>query len=254
MNERNASRGREMSEHHNSRTGKLKARFDLLATILLVVVTLMVGGFVLVDRVRPAPSRRPPRGLGVKSVSPPVRVPLADAPVKGSSGARVALVLFSEFECPVCARAAFELMPRFVARYVDTGKVLLVWRHYPLPIHSSARRAAEAAECASRQGRFWELHDWAFAHQNELGGDGLMDAAESLGLDMAVFDRCIGGEADERIETDIALARQLDVEGTPTWFFGALEENYTVKLTSRISGVGPVEVYEQALDSVLQSR
>jgi protein-disulfide isomerase len=243
-----------MNEPSVNQSLQWKSRLELLATILLVLVTLMVGGFALMDRLRPAPSRAPLREVGVTPVLPPISMPLADAPVKGSRGAKVALVLFSDFECPVCARAARELMPRLVARYVDTGKVLLVWRHYPLPIHSSARGAAEAAECADRQGKFWPLHDWAFAHQKELKPDRLRDAAERLGVDMPAFDKCIGGEAAERIMRDIALAKQLDVEGTPTWFFGTVQPDGTVKLVNRIAGLGPGDVYEEVIDRVVQSR
>ncbi len=243
-----------MNEPSINQSSKWKSRLELLATVLLVLVTLMVGGFELLDRVRPAPSRAPARGGGAQAVVPPIRMPLADAPVKGSRGAKVALVLFSEFECPVCARAARDLLPLLVARYVDTGKVLLVWRHYPLPIHSSARGAAEAAECAGRQGEFWRLHDWAFAHQEELTPVRLRDAAERLGLDMPAFDKCMGGEAAETITSDIALANRLDVEGTPTWFLGTIEPDESVNLVNRIAGLGPVDVYERVIDRVVESR
>lgn len=243
-----------MSERSLNQFSRWKSRLEVLATILLVLVTLMVGGFTLMDRVRPAPSRVRSTEVGVKPVVPPIPMPLADAPVKGSRGAKVALVLFSDFECPVCARAAQEVLPRLLARYVDTGKVLLVWRDYPLPIHHSARGAAEAAACAGRQGKFWRLHDWAFAHSNELKPEGLRHAAERLGLDMPAFDRCIGGEVAERVTSDVALAKQLDVVGTPTWFFGEVEPNGTVMLVNRVTGLGPVDMYEEVIDRIGQSR
>jgi protein-disulfide isomerase len=239
-----------MNEPSINQSSKWKSRLELLATVLLVLVTLMVGAFALVDRVRPAPSR----GAGVKPVLTSIPIPVADAPVKGSRNAKVALVLFSDFECPVCARAAREIMPRLESRYIDTGKVLLVWRHYPLPRHSSARGAAEAAECAGRQRKFWELHDWAFAHQQLLKSDRLRDAAARLALDMPAFDKCVGGEAAEKINSDIALAEQLDVTGTPTWFIGTVEPNGTVKLIDRITGVGPADMYGKAIDRVARSR
>lgn len=241
-----------MNEQNQS--SKWKSRVELLSTILLVLVTLMVGGFALADRVRPGPSRGRSGEIGVKPVSPPISMTVADAPMKGDRRAKVALVVFSDFECPVCARAARELMPQIESRYVDTGKALLVWRHYPLPIHPSARGAAEAAQCADRQGKFWTLHDWAFAHQTELRSDRLRGAAERLGLDMRAFDACISGETAEKIASDVALANQLDVEGTPTWFFGTRESNGTVRLVKRITGLGPVEVYATTIDTVAQSR
>lgn len=234
-------------------TSSWKSRFELFATVLLVLVTLMIGGFALADRLRTVPSLEPPRGVGVKPVLTSISIPVADAPVQGSRNAKVALVLFSDFECPVCARAAQEVLPQLKARYIDTGKVLLVWQHYPLPIHSSARGAAEAAECASRQGKFWEIHDWAFAHQQGLQSDRLREAAEGLGLDMRVFGRCTGGEAADRIARNMALAEQLDVSGTPTWFVGTVDAEGIVKPVDRITGLGPVDVYANAIDRITKA-
>lgn len=238
-----------MNERSINQSSDWKSRLDLIATLLLLLVTVMVGGFALMDRLRPAPSGK----VGVKAVLPPIPMALADAPVKGSTRAKVALVLFCDFECPICARAA-ELMPQLVARYVDTGEMLLVWRHYPLPVHSSARGAAEAAECARRQSNFWGLHDWAFAHQQELTAERLRYAAQRLGLDMPAFDKCLGGEAAEKIRSDIALAKQLHVEGTPTWFFGTVEPHGTVTLVNQVTGLGPVDMYEVVIDRLVQSR
>jgi protein-disulfide isomerase len=71
---------------------------------------------------------------------------------------------------------------------------------------------------------------------------------------MPAFDKCVGGEAAEKINSDIALAEQLDVTGTPTWFIGTVEPNGTVKLIDRITGVGPADMYGKAIDRVARSR
>jgi len=218
---------------------------------LLIVVTLMVGGFALVDRTRPARSRE----IGVKPVLTSIPIPLADAAaLKGNRNAKVALVLFSDFECPVCARAAREIMPQLETQYINTGKVLLVWRHYPLVIHPSARGAAEAAECAGHQGKFWELHDWAFSHQQDLKSDRLHEVAERLGLDMPTFDKCTGDDAPERVGRDIELAQKLNVSATPSWFIGTVQSDGTVKPIDRITGLGPADMYNKAIDRIVQSR
>jgi protein-disulfide isomerase len=239
-----------MIEPSMNQSSEWKSRLELLATALLILVTLIVGAFVVVDRVRAARSRE----VGVRPMLTSIQIPVADAPVKGSRNAPLALVLFSDFECPVCARAAREVMPQLEAEYINTGKMVLVWRHYPLQRHAWARGAAEAAECAGRQNRFWELHDWAFAHQQQLKPDYLRDVAARLGLDMPAFDTCVGGEAAERITSDIALADQLAVTGTPTWFIGTVEPNGSVKLIDRIVGLGPADMYGRAIDRVARSR
>jgi protein-disulfide isomerase len=87
----------------------------------------------------------------------------AGVPVIGSQDAPVTIVEFSDFECPFCGRFFKETYPRLKARYIDTGKVKIVFRHFPLvSIHPSASNAAIAAECASRQGKFAEYHDTLF--------------------------------------------------------------------------------------------
>ena len=239
-----------MAEPSNNQPSTWKSRLDLVATILLIVVTLVVGGLALADRLTPEGAR----DVGVKPVLTSISMPLEDAPVKGSKNAKVALIVFSDFECPVCRRAAREIMPQIEAQYVNTGKVLFVWRHYPLERHLLARGAAESTECAARQARFWELHDWAFANQQQIRADRLREEAGRLGLDMAAFDKCVGGEASDRITADIALADQLGVSATPTWFIGTVESTGTVKLVDQITGVGPVEMYAKAIDRVARSR
>ena len=239
------------SETSKVQTSVWRSRLELLATVLLIVVTMTIGGFALADRMRPPVDSE---DLGVQPALTSVIIPVADAPVKGDKNAKVALVVFSDFACPYCARAASEVMPEIQTKYIDTGKVLLVWRHYPLPIHPSARATAEATECASQQGKFWQLHDWVFAHPKELTSGRLRNAAQSAGVEMPSFEKCLAGEASEKVTRDIDLAKQLDVTGTPTWFIGTVEPDGLVKPVRRIVGLGPVKLYAKAIDSVVQSR
>ena len=208
----------------------------------------MVGAFSILDRFRSEPSTQ----LGAKPVLTATPIPIGDAPTRGSRDARVALVVFSDLQCPVCARATQELLPGIQARYIDTGKVLLVWHHDPLQIHPAARGAAEAAECANRQGKFWDLHDWAFRHQDVLPT--IRNAAKDLGLDMPTFDRCVKGEGAARVSSDLALAEQLGVTGTPTWFVGTIESSGNIKPVDQIVGLGPIDVYSKVIDRLIESR
>ena len=84
---------------------------------------------------------------------------------KGPESAPVTIVEFSDFQCPYCA-ASGPVLTRLFEKY--PGKIRLIFRHFPLPGHIQAMPAAEAAECARDQGKFWEMHDLLFQHQEEL--------------------------------------------------------------------------------------
>jgi hypothetical protein len=130
----------------NERRSPVAARLELSATILLIVVALLVGGLTVWDRVYPPAARAAPS----EPPLPKDPVFIDGVPSRGDRNAKVALIEFSEFECPYCGKSAREVMPEIDRKYVTTGKVSLAWRHYPLPMHKQAQKAAEAAECAGR--------------------------------------------------------------------------------------------------------
>jgi len=95
-------------------------------------------------------------------IAVPKDINISGYPVLGDSNAKVILVEFSDFECPYCARHFKQTYPEIKSNYIDKGIVKLVFKNYPLPFHSSAQKAAEGAECAKEQGKFWEMHDKLF--------------------------------------------------------------------------------------------
>lgn len=224
-----------------------RSRLEVSATILLIVVTLLLGGLAVWDRVvPPAPPPAVEQPLPLEALS------IDDAPTRGEGDARVALIEFSDFECPYCARSARDLLPEIERQYVRTGKVLLVWRHFPLPIHEHAQTTAVAAECASRQGKFWEFHDWAFAHQEELGESSLRAAAATLRLDLAAFTTCFDGQQTAaKVKADIDMGEEFFVNATPTWFIGIIQPDGKVRVTRRLSGALPFAAFQEAIDKAI---
>src|SRR5690349_8749750 len=97
---------------------------------------------------------------------------------KGSPG--VVLVEVADFECPYCGHGARDVLPRIYEKYVDPGKVELVFIDFPLEMHPHAFQAARAAACAGDQSQFWEMHHLLFANQRELAADRLSAYAAEL--------------------------------------------------------------------------
>jgi protein-disulfide isomerase len=136
---------------------------------------------------------------------------------QGAADARVTLVEYGDFECPDCGRA----YPVLKAVQKALGPNLrFVFRHFPLPTsHPHASAAAEAAETAAAQGRFWEMHDRLFEHQTALGDDDLRRHARKIGLDMERFEREMRQHIHERrVREDLASGSAGGVHGTPGLF------------------------------------
>lgn len=136
----------------------------------------------------------------------------------GPADAPVTIVEFSDFECPYCARL-LPTLERLRAEY--TGKVRIIYRHYPLTsIHPYAWKAAEAALCAGEQGRFWELHDLMFADQDDLSVTAIKALVGLVGpMDTVAFDACLdSGRYSETVAADVRAGDALGVSGTPALF------------------------------------
>lgn len=136
---------------------------------------------------------------------------------QGPIHAPVVVVEYGDFECPSCKQAApaVEIM---LHRFEN--KVRFVFRHFPVfDIHSHALQAAEAAECAGAQGKFWEMHDKLFEHQTHLDREHLLRYADELGLDMARFAAELDDEVyRQRIHEHLESGKRSGVRGTPGFF------------------------------------
>lgn len=211
-----------------------QARIGVL-TASLVAVVLGWSLFAWGNRFRPTTTTTP------TTLVPPVdpardHVHLHDGlpPVAGEPEAT--LVEFADFECPFCARATGsidEVMAHFGPR------LRYVFRHLPLvDVHPRARLAAEAAEAASAQGRFWEMHDALFADQDHLAYGDLMDRAKALGLDEQLFADAIDAPATAAgIRDDLASAQASGAGGTPTFFIDGRRWTGAIDAPSLIAGI-----------------
>lgn len=143
-----------------------------------------------------------------------------DDHIRGNFEAPVTLIEFSDFECPYCARFHVTLKD-LLAEY--GGRVRLVFKHYPLPFHKNAQKAAEASECAGEQSKFWEMHDLIFEAQanQTMSVEKWQEEAEKLGLNTTQFKECLdSGKYVDKIKADTILGNSLGVKGTPATFVG----------------------------------
>ena len=163
-------------------------------------------------------------------------------PVRGEADARVVILLFSDFECPFCARVEPVLSE---VRQAFPKDVQVIFKHNPLPIHPRAPLAHEAAVEAGRQGRFWEMHDLLFANQGRLEEPQLVEYAQRLNLDMTAFRAAL---TDRRhrpvVDRDAAEARALGLNATPTLFING----------QRLVGVPPALQLNAFIKSILTGR
>lgn len=164
--------------------------------------------------------------------------------VLGNPNAKVAVIEYSDFECPFCGRMFSGTLPKLKENFIKTGKIKFVYRHFPLrSIHQNAQKAAEASECADEQGKFWEYHDIIFERQSLLGADKFKSWALELGLNPNQFDSCLdSGKYAERVEGDYSDGISLGVNGTPATFVNG----------RLVSGAQPYEEFEKVINEALK--
>jgi protein-disulfide isomerase len=180
---------------------------------------------------------------------------LDKAPIRGSESATVALVEVSDFECPFCGRYFHQTAPQIVKDYVESGKIRYAFVNLPLDMHKLAFKAAEAAECAADQGKYWEMHDRLFANQTMLTPAQLPAHAVALALNADRFKACLDTNKHAvDVRNDVAMVQRLGVTATPTFFIGTLDsKTRTLKVVRRIVGAKPMATFQEAIDSLLRT-
>jgi protein-disulfide isomerase len=162
---------------------------------------------------RPTPTAAPP------SRPDPSRrysIDTKGSPVKGNPNAKLAIVAFSDFQCPFCGRV-LPTLEQILSEYGD--EVRIVFKHLPLSMHPKAPAAHAAAEAAHRQGKFWEMHDLIFADQRNMSPEKYLEYAAQLDLDMERFKQDVASaRVKEKVATDAAEAARLGVSSTPGFF------------------------------------
>ncbi|HET6147618.1 MAG TPA: thioredoxin domain-containing protein [Polyangia bacterium] len=170
------------------------------------------------------------------------KVEAGDSQAKGPKNAPITMVIFSDFQCPFCARVE-PTLTQIEKEY--GGKVRQVWKNYPLPFHNNAEPAAEAAMAAGAQGKFWEMHDKLFANNTALDRPNLEKYAQELGLNMAKFKADLDSSKYKSvIEAETKEGQAVGVNGTPAVFING----------RKISGAYPFDTFKKITEEELAKR
>ena len=225
--------------------------------ILMLVLGLLVGYYV-----RPLILSQVQSEASVNS-SPPVGIPTADNSAaqqklmetvlaktrhfKGDPDAPVTIIEFADFQCPYCGRFFAETKPQIDEQYMQSGKVRFAYFNFAF-LGPESNWAAEAAECAADQNKFWEYHDKLYdsqsgENQGAFNKDNLKKFAEELGLDTSAFNECLdSGKYTQLIQDESSLASSIGVRSTPTFLING----------QAVVGAQPYEIFQQTIDSLLK--
>jgi len=215
----------------------------MTANRLLIALTLLVVLSIGLPRLV---SNRSNSGAPVGTID------IAGMPVEGAADARVALVEFSDYECPYCARNATTVFPELRKRFISTGKIRYVFANFPLPNHPNAKPLAAAAVCAGKQDAYWEMHDELFGKRPRTA-ENILDLGKRMGLQMQPFEQCLGndGPLTDRIRSDQQIAREFQISATPTFVLGVTDTQGRVEAKDIIVGAQPLTVFESAIADLL---
>lgn len=148
-------------------------------------------------------------------------------------------------------------MPQLKEEYIKTGKLRYVFRDLPLEqIHPHAFKAAEAANCAGEQGKYWEMHDRLFMNYRQLAPAQLAAHAQAVGLDAAKFAQCMeSGKQAAEIRKDVSDAVRANVQSTPHFIVGVTDaknpREANVRIIKVIAGAQPYAVFKAAIEEAL---
>jgi protein-disulfide isomerase len=194
---------------------------------------------------------RPAQPAKFAEVRPPADpISIENSPYEGSPDARVIIIEYSDFECPVCRRFATDVLPTIRKRYVETGTAAVVFKHFALErIHPLAIAAGAAADCASAQGQFWPAHDFLLSHP--LSRELIDQVSDLPKLDRTAMSRCVGDTVSAtKIQVETSVARGIGITGTPTFLVGRRQDRSMVDVVVQFSGARKPAYFDEVIRQV----
>lgn len=180
-----------------------------------------------------------------------VTIPLGEGPIIGSTDAPIALVEFTDYQCPFCKRFGNEIMPELLTKFVSNGKLKLVARQLPLDFHKQAVPAARAVLCAHKLGKYEPFRKELFNKQESLSDETILAAAEAAGMKAEAFKACLADTAalEPTLLADGAAAKAAGITGTPSFVVGKVTDGKVTGL--KIVGVSTAAMFVGEIEKQL---
>jgi len=168
----------------------------------------------------------------------------------GDKKAKIAIVEFTDYQCPYCARHSKTVLPKIKEEFVKTGKVKYVMYDFPLAFHKQAKSASVAARCADKQDNFWGMHDTIFNNPRKLSNEFYTTAATKLKINTATFKECLkDSDVARAVEENIEYGNSLGVTGTPKFYVGKINGD-SIEQVIVISGAQSFAAFKRAIDTL----
>ena len=219
----------------------------IVQVVLLLIIASQLSGLNAVSGGDSGTGDAPTPTAAAPSPSAPsapvdMEALIDDDHVKGDPDAPVTIVEWSDYECPFCVRFYSQTLGQIDSQYIETGKVKLVYRDFPLSFHPQAQKAAEAAECAGEQDMYYEMHDKLFEDGVTGGVASFKTFARDLGLNAVDFDTCLdSGSMAGEVAKDMRDGQRAGVQGTPGFIING----------QLLSGALPFSAFQQAIEAAL---
>lgn len=185
-----------------------------------------------------------------KAFAEPISLAGTEYASLGKRNAKIAIVEFSDYECPFCAKHYSKVLPMLRERYIDQGTVKYVLKDYPLEFHAYAKQAALAARCAGEQGQYWAMHNIIFDARGQADEALLAKATTQLNLNAKAFKQCLVKPSQlAAVKDDMALGNRLGVNGTPAFVIGIIKNQQLVNY-QRLDGLQTIEGFARVIDSL----
>jgi protein-disulfide isomerase len=228
--------------------------------ILMVTATIGLQLAIVYRQFNQSPQATAQAAHGLSSAARPnvtpstavgMEVDLSKFAVQGENSAKVAVVEFSDYECPFCAKYVAETLPALRKQFVETGKVRYAFGNLPLASHANARLLATAAICAGEQDQYWRMHDELFRTLPRTR-EAIVALADQLRLKPDAFQTCLtSAAATNRLERDRQQAQEFGLIATPTFLIGAIDPTGRVTVQRMIVGAESLAVFAQAVNDIL---